>query len=107
MTENNFNFTNGVSYDVWYESKRLIDQLKKENEELKKNNQILCDLYKNVDSCLQKRTEKFDRYRKALDEIERICLEDVYIFADGTKLRYDSLDDILDIINKLKGGNDE
>lgn len=78
-----------------------------ECEELKKNNQILCDLYKNVDSCLQKRTEKFDRYRKALDEIERICLEDVHIFADGTELRYDSLDDILDIINKLKGGNDE
>lgn len=78
-----------------------------ECEELKKNNQILCDLYKNVDSCLQKRTEKFDHYRKALDEIERICLEDVHIFADGTELRYDSLDDILDIINKLKGGNDE
>lgn len=36
MTENNFNFTNGVSYDVWYETKRLIDQLKKENEELAK-----------------------------------------------------------------------
>ena len=50
---------------------------------------------------------KADRYRKALDEIERICLEDVHIFADGTELRYDSLDDILDIINKLKGGNDE
>lgn len=47
------------------------------------------------------------RYLKALDEIERICLEDVHIFADGTELRYDSLDDILDIINKLKGGNDE
>lgn len=31
MTENNFNFTNGVSYDVWYEQKRLIDQLKDEN----------------------------------------------------------------------------
>ena len=48
-----------------------------------------------------------NRYRKALDEIERICLEDVRIFADGTVLRYDSLDAILDIINKLKGGNDE
>ena len=32
---------------------------------------------------------------------------DVRIFADGTVLRYDSLDAILDIINKLKGGNDE
>lgn len=47
------------------------------------------------------------RYRKALEEIEKVCLKDVRIFADGTVLRYDSLDDILDIINKLKGGNDE
>lgn len=47
------------------------------------------------------------RHKQVLDEIERICLEDVHIFADGTELRYDSLDDILDIINKLKGGNDE
>lgn len=52
-------------------------------------------------------TETRNHYRKALDEIERICLEDVRIFVDGTELRYDSLDDILDIINKLKGGNDE
>lgn len=53
-------------------------------------------------------TEKTrNHYRKTLDEIERICLEDVHIFADGTELRYDSLDAILDIINKLKGGNDE
>lgn len=79
MIENNFNFTNGVSYDVWYESKRLIDQLKKEN----------------------------DCYHKALKEIERICLEDTYTFADGTELRYDSLDDILDVINKAKEGNNE
>lgn len=47
-------------------------------------------------------TETRNRYRKALEEIERICLEDVRIFVDGTELRYDSLDDILDIINKLK-----
>jgi cell division protein FtsB len=43
MTENNFNFTNGVSYDVWYETKRLIDQLKKENEELKAENEEVND----------------------------------------------------------------
>lgn len=55
--------------------KELCQQLAhkmQENEELKKNNQILCDLYKNVDSCLQKRTEKFDRYRKAFEEIKEI-----------------------------------
>lgn len=43
MTENNFNFTNGVSYDVWYEQKRLIDQLKKENEELKRKVELMMD----------------------------------------------------------------
>ena len=42
-------------------------------------------------------------YRKALEEIEAVCLEDTYTFADGTQIRYDSLDDILDIINKAKG----
>lgn len=44
-----------------------------------------------------------DRYRKALEEIEAVCRADTYTFADGTQVRYDSLDDILDIINKAKG----
>ncbi|WP_289146982.1 hypothetical protein [uncultured Megamonas sp.] len=42
------------------------------------------------------------RYRKALDEIEKVCIEDTRIFTDGTEVRYDSLDKILDIINKAK-----
>ena len=42
-------------------------------------------------------------YRKTLGEIEEMCINDVYKFADGTELRYDTLDDILDIINKTKG----
>ena len=42
-------------------------------------------------------------YRKALEEIEKVCLEDTRTFADGTQVRYDSLDEILDIINKAKG----
>lgn len=79
-----------------------LDQLKAENEELKKNNKILCDLYKNVDSCLQKRTEKFDYYLKALDEIRNI------IISESVSIRpklYDFEQDnqILDIINKAKG----
>ena len=48
---------------------------------------------------------KADRYRKALEEIEKVCLEDTRTFADGTTVRYDSLDDILNIINKAKGDN--
>lgn len=37
-----------------------------------------------------------------ISEIKEICIKDVYTFADGTELRYDSLDDILDIISKAK-----
>lgn len=187
MTENNFNFTNGVSYDVWYETKRLIDQLKKENEELKAENEEVNDRMADViyratggrlsysnytleaieqafndqleilsdqkveeetkelnqklyltqneihfkteyiqeqrdiikkleQECEELKSESFtreslismqekdiDRYRKALEEIEKVCLD----FADGTVLRYDTLDDILDIINKVKDGNNE
>ena len=47
--------------------------------------------------------EYLSRYYKALKEIEKVCLEDTYTLADGTQIRYDSLDDILDIINKAKG----
>lgn len=75
----------------------LITLQEEEIEELKRKVELMMD----CPDC------KVDEYKKALDEIERICLEDVHIFADGTELRYDSLDDILDIINKLKGGNDE
>ena len=38
-----------------------------------------------------------------ISKIKEICIKDVHTFADGTELRYDSLDDILDIINKAKG----
>ena len=82
---------------------KRVDILKHECEELKKNNQILCDLYKNVDSCLQKRTEKFDCYRKALEEIER------YINNQGIDNKWNMRiqrfrSGILDIINKAKDG---
>lgn len=83
MTENNF--TNGVSYDVWYEQKRLIDQLKDEN----------------------------GHYLKALAEIERICvyLQKRPIYAESViptylkpiKIQDDFEDKILDIISRAKG----
>lgn len=75
-----------------------------ECEELKRNNQILCDLYKNVDSCLQKRTEKFDCYRKALDEIKEVCKCN---YHTPTLEEKELADDILDIISKVKGGDNE
>ncbi|PWL79675.1 hypothetical protein DBY21_02730 [Candidatus Gastranaerophilales bacterium] len=81
MTENNFNFTNGVSYDVWYEQKRLIDQLKDENAR-----------------CL-----------KALDEIERhfecrcdICRDNYGLGADCSVCWHK---DIRNIISKAKDGD--
>lgn len=91
MTENNFNFTNGVSYDVWYEQKRLIDQLKEENKELIADN---------------------IKYLKALAEIERICvyLQERPIYAESIiptylkpiKIQDDFEDKILDIISRTK-----
>lgn len=54
-----------------------------------------------IEKELKKECEK---YEQALNEIKEICLKDVHTFADGTELRYDSLDDILDIISKAKDG---
>lgn len=109
MTENNFNFTNGVSYDVWYESKRLIDQLKKENEELKEYIQAnkatgICE------TCTHTALIENDHYRKAFEEIEEIVKDwyknewSCYMCRKNMDKK---LEDILDIINKAKGGNDE
>lgn len=89
--------------------KRVLRQLARktqENEELKEYIQAnkatgICE------TCTHKALLENDCYHKVLKEIERICLEDTYTFADGTELRYDSLDDILDVINKAKDGNNE
>lgn len=50
-----------------------------------------------------KKEQELKHYCKALEEIEKVCLVDTRTFADGTQIRYDSLDDILDIINKARG----
>ena len=97
-----------------------FEQLKQECEELKEVNSRLLQRLEVDDSDtgivyrqeleLQNKENEFymavknlTRYRKALEEIERVCIKDTRKFADGTELRYDSLDDILDIINKAKG----
>ena len=51
--------------------------------------------------------KEFLKKDKALEEIEKVCLEDTYTFADGTAVRYDSLDDILNIIKKVKENNED
>ena len=50
---------------------------------------------------------KVDEYKKALEEIEKVCIEDTREFADGATVHYYSLDEILDIINKAKGTDNE
>lgn len=75
------------------EGYEIVAELKHECEELKRKVELMMD----CPDC------KVDEYKKALEEIEEVCLEDTYTFADGTQIRYDSLDDILDIINKVKG----
>lgn len=77
-------------YRKTQECEELKERLERTEEDLK---------YQCVD-CMN---VKSDRYRKALEEIEKVCIEDTREFADGTQLRYDSLDEILDIINKAKG----
>lgn len=56
---------------------------------------------------LARKTQECEKYEQAFDKIKEVCLEDTHTFADGTKLRYDSLDDILDIISKVKDGKNE
>lgn len=56
---------------------------------------------------LQCKTAECEKYEQVMKNIEEICLKDVHTFADGTQLRYDSLDDILDIISKAKGDINE
>lgn len=101
--------------------KKIFKQLQRktqECEELKKNNQILCDLYKNVDSCLQKRTEKFDCYLKALDEIEdeyfkgldtkqiaELAKKSIRLTTENRKLE-NKLSDIAGICEQILDGED-
>lgn len=39
-----------------------------------------------------------------ISEIKKVCIENTWIFADGTAIRSDSLDDILNIIKSAKDG---
>ena len=85
------------------DKEEIIIELKQEIEELKEYIQAnkatgICE------TCTHTALIENDHYRKALEEIEKVCLEDTHTFADGTELRYDSLDEILDIISKAKDG---
>ena len=68
-----------------------------------------CQIYEDYKQLQRKEQEceelksKVEDYKETLDEIEKVCLEDTYTFANGTQVRYDSLDDILNTIHKAKG----
>lgn len=81
-----------------------INKLQKENEELKKELVLYKIWYRAKHDDVK---NYLGRYYNALEEIKKVCLEDTYTFADGKQIRYDSLDDILDIINKAKGEKNE
>ena len=81
-----------------YNLARECEELKDKLRELELKNTTLQNRNQQLDGSI---TEA-DRYREALEEIEEMCINDVYKFADGTELRYDTLDDILNIINKVK-----
>lgn len=89
------------AYDYKADQNEILTEIKafkQERRELKIKNVTLQNRYQQVAGA----TTEAACYRKAFEEIESICLEDVHTFADGTVLRYDSLDEILDIINKVK-----
>lgn len=67
-----------------------------EYEALKMNYKHLQGLYKQA-------LKDLDKLQFHLGEIEGVCIMDTYKLADGREIRYDSLNDILDIINKAKG----
>lgn len=109
MTENNFIFTNGVSYDVWYESKRLIDQLKKENEELKRR---IKELLHDCNSCnfhkYKQAIEPFqDEYFKGLDtkQIAELAKKSIRLTTENRKLE-NKLSDIAGICEQILDGED-
>lgn len=105
----------------FFKQNEWLQQRAKECEDLKEEKEVIKKYLGISDKSIMQRLEELteyklkrqlkyikiqeenDRYRKALEEIEKICLEDVHTFADVTQLRYDSLDKILDIINKVKG----
>lgn len=84
------------------EEKYLKQCCQKAGEELTKHSFEYDGKEKNLVVQAIELNEKYEKLKKALEEIKKVCLEDTYTFADGTQIRYDSLDDILGIINKAK-----
>ena len=114
MKENNFNFTNGVSYDVWHKQKRLIEELKNENKGLKKKLELLLCTetvlqigYTAYKKQIEYILKENDRYRKALEEIEEEIKKYQCDNCEDYHCASCDMKDILNIINKAKGEGNE
>ena len=85
------------------ENEELKKEIINKNEKIKELRFSVSDLTNRLCYLNAEKSFRIVDLEQALDEIKSICLKDVHTFADGTQLRYDSLDEILDIINKTKG----
>lgn len=62
--------------------------------------------YKHLRGLYKQALNDLDTLQFYLKKIEEVCIKDTYKFADGMEIRYDSLNDILDIIDKVKEKKD-
>ena len=76
-------------------------QLRQENDDLYLERLALNTANSGINALLEVKEKECDRYRKALEEIKKVCIKDTREFADGTQIRYDSLDEILNIIKTI------
>ena len=89
------------------ELKSKVEQLTILGIDLNQSNEILRKSFFTADKNKDNWREKAEKYKQAFDKIKEVCLEDTYTFADGTQVRYDTLDDILDIIKELEVLNEK
>lgn len=85
------------------EEKYLKQCCQKAGEELAKHSFEYDGKEKNLVVQAIELNEKYEKFKKALEEIEKVCIEYTHEFADGATVHYYSSDDILNIINKAKG----
>ena len=85
------------------EEKYLKQCCQKAGEELAKHSFEYDGKEKNLVVQAIELNEKYEKFKKALEEIEEVCIEYTHEFADGATVHYYSLDEIFDIINKTKG----
>ena len=85
------------------EKRRECDELEKKLRDLELKNTTLQNRYQQLDGAIT----ECDRYRKALDEIEKEIRDFQCDNCEDYHCETCDMKDILDIINKAKGGNNE